>query len=100
MVISTFPNIKICKEIGCKLVKERLAACCNYFKISSNYIWQGKLAEDSEVMMFIKTTAKNYRSVESFLRRNHPYQLPEIIALPIDKGEKRYLNWIKQGVNK
>ena len=97
LVISTFPNHKICERIAEDLVKKRLAACCNYFSAESSYIWQEKLARSKEFMMFMKTTRENYPALESYLRKKHPYQLPEIIALEINRGEKKYLNWIMKG---
>ena len=79
------------------LVRERLAACVNVSPpIRSIYRWQGALQEDSETLMVIKTVASRYREAEDWLQRNHPYDVPEIIALPVEQGLPAYLEWVVQ----
>lgn len=60
------------------------------------YRWEGQIRDDTEVLLVIKTQAARYGALEAALRANHPYDLPEIIALPVVAGSRDYLNWIGQ----
>lgn len=78
-----------------KLIDERLAACVNVLAdCTSVYHWQGKNETAGEVPVFIKTLAKHYARLEQLIRSAHPYELPEIIAVPISNGWPAYLKWI------
>jgi periplasmic divalent cation tolerance protein len=96
VVYATFPDIKTARSTIKGLIKTGRAACGNIFKAASLFTWKGKLERTTEYGAFIKTTSENYRHVESYIRKNHPYEVPEIIAWPIDKGFKKYLDWIGQ----
>jgi len=98
LIYSTFPSLKIAGEIIRVLVREKLIACGNIFKLSSIYTWKGKIEQTREYGAFIKTTSENYKRVENYIKKNHPYEVPEIISWPINKGLKKYLNWIQQVV--
>jgi periplasmic divalent cation tolerance protein len=96
VILSTISNIEQAKVIAKKLVSEKLAACVNIVpKIVSVYCWQNKLCEDEEVLMFIKTRAELFEKTKDCIIANHPYEVPEIIMLPIENGFEEYLNWIK-----
>jgi len=86
------------KKISKVLVEERLAACVNAFPVKSYYIWEGKLSEDDEELMIIKTTQEAAQNVKARILELHSYKLPEIIIIPITGGEERYLQWIDQSV--
>ncbi len=74
---------------------ERLAACVNILApCRSVYRWQGAVRHDEEHPMLIKTTAERYPALEQALRAGHPYELPEIIAVPIERGLPAYLQWV------
>ena len=76
------------------LVEKRLAACINILKIEKSvYRWKGKIAEEGEYLLLIKS-AKAYEKLEREIRTNHPYKLPEIIRLNVNGGYKKYLSWI------
>ncbi len=78
------------------LVKDKLAACVNTIKgISSVYRWHGNLETASESLLLIKAASQDYDKLEQRLRALHPYELPEIIALPIDRGYAPYLDWLE-----
>ncbi len=100
IVISTVAGIRPAQTLARALIRKKLAACCNYFPVRSQYTWQGKHEASCEVMLFIKTTRQGYRRVESFLKKHHPYDLPEIVAIPVVRAEKRYLGWLMKGVEK
>ena len=94
VVYTTFPNLRSAKRIISGLVKEKLAACGNIFKLFSIYRWQGKIEKNPEYAALIKTTPSKYKAVARYIRDNHPYDVPEISAWNIDHGQKAYLQWI------
>ncbi len=94
VVYTTFPNLRTAKQIISGLVKRRLAACGNIFKLFSIYRWQSKIAKSPEYAALIKTKPNKYRAVEKYITENHPYDVPEIIAWNVDQGQKAYLQWI------
>ncbi len=83
------------RKIAQVLVEKRIAACVNIINdIESIYRWKGKISDEKEVLLLIKTRKKLYKSVEGEVRKLHSYEVPEIIALPIISGSKDYLYWI------
>jgi len=84
------------ETIARALVEERLAACVNIISpIRSIYRWEGKVQDDREWLLVIKTRQIHFAAVEARVRSLHSYQVPEVIALPIVDGSERYLGWIK-----
>lgn len=97
LVLSNFPDRPAAEKVARCLIEERLAACVNILaECSSIYQWQGNIEVSQEVPLLIKTTQENYAQLETILQECHPYQLPEIIALPISHGLPAYLNWINE----
>lgn len=97
LVLSTFPDPATAARIGRELVEQHCAACVNLLPaVQSIYRWEGKVEEGSETLAFIKTTSERYEALETTLRRLHPYEVPEIIALPIDEGSPAYLRWVSE----
>ena len=94
IVYSTFPNLRTVKKIINGLIKTKLIACANIFKLSSIYVWKGKIENVSEYGALIKTKRINYKKIEDYIKNNHPYDVPEIISWSIEKGFKKYLDWI------
>ncbi len=85
------------KTFARKLVEERLAACVNIVpKMESYYWWDGKVLEDSESLLLIKTTAARFDELQQYIVDRHPYDLPEIVALPITEGLPDYLKWVAE----
>jgi len=79
------------------LLGDRLAACVNIIKgIRSIYRWQGKVEDDAEVLMIVKTRAELFDSLAEKVKALHSYSVPEIIALPVIRGSADYLNWLKE----
>lgn len=78
------------------LLEARLAACCNLVPASSFYWWKGQINQESEVVMIIKTRSTLFEDLERKLREIHPYEVPEIVAIPVAAGNQNYLDWIKE----
>ena len=95
LVITSFPDRTAAMALAHKLIDERLAACVNVLaECTSVYRWQGKNETTGEVPVFIKTMAKHYALLEQVIKSMHPYELPEIIAVPISSCWPAYLQWI------
>lgn len=95
LVFTNLPDADAAHALAGRLVEARLAACVNVLApCSSVYRWQGKVEDAQEVPLLIKTTAARYAAVESAIRAAHPYALPEIVALPVDRGLPDYLAWV------
>ena len=95
LVLSTFPDAGTAQRIGRHLVEEKCAACVNILPaVESIYWWEGKVEEAKETLAFFKTTTDRFEALQSTLRQLHPYEVPEIIALPIDRGLPDYLRWV------
>ena len=95
MVLCACPDEPTAARIAQDLVNQRLAACVNRLSsVRSTYSWEGRIQEEPEVVLTIKTTRERYDALEVRLRALHPYEVPEIIALPVVAGSPSYLNWI------
>ncbi len=95
LVFCTVPDPDVGEEIGQRLVADRLAACVNIVAgLTSIYEWQGKIERDHEHLLLIKTTRVRFPALEAAIKAQHPYELPEIIAVPIDAASPEYLRWI------
>ncbi|MBV8667220.1 MAG: divalent-cation tolerance protein CutA [Burkholderiaceae bacterium] len=101
LVMTNVPDAAAGDMLARYLVEHQLAACVNCLPgVKSVYRWQGVLEEAAEVTLLIKTTRARYPELEAAIKSRHPYQLPEIIALPIALGSSDYLDWIVQGTHK
>jgi len=96
LVITTLPDRGAAEGLAETLVERGLAACVNISApVTSLYKWQGRLERGSEVMLTIKTTKEGYPALEDAIADGHPYELPEVIAVPITEGLPDYLAWIE-----
>jgi len=96
MVFTNLPDSESARSIARALIDVRLAACVNILPaMQSIYRWQGAVEEVSEVAVVIKTTEDLYPQLEEALAKLHPYDIPEILALPIVAGLPAYLDWIE-----
>jgi len=94
------PTQEVANSIASTLVELKLAACVNILpQIGSVYRWQGKVEQETEFQLQIKTTMELYQAIEDKLIALHPYDVPEIIALPIVCGHQPYLDWIEENTN-
>ncbi|MBM3396481.1 MAG: divalent-cation tolerance protein CutA [Betaproteobacteria bacterium] len=99
LVVTNLPDRASDESLARQLVEQRLAACVNILTgCRSVYRWQEKLEEAEEVPVLIKTTQERLDAVQAFICAQHPYELPEIIAVPITAGLPDYLRWIDQQV--
>jgi periplasmic divalent cation tolerance protein len=100
ILLCTVPDRETAKDLAEMLVEKGLAACVNISSpITSIYRWQGKTEQSDEFQLFVKTTKDRYQACESVLLAKHPYELPEIIAVPVEQGLDGYLNWVERCTN-
>ena len=99
VVLSTFPNLETARQIATVLVEAQLAACVSLCPAAESiYRWQGRVESAAEVLALIKTTAAGFEPLERRLRELHPYEVPEIIALPAGKVSEAYVKWVQESV--
>jgi periplasmic divalent cation tolerance protein len=95
IVLCTVPDRDCAKQIATALVRERLAACVNIVPgVTSVYRWQDKIETDDELLLLVKTGQESARELQERICSLHPYELPEIIAVPIEEGLPGYLHWL------
>lgn len=101
VIYCTVPNKKEGKLIAKKLVDHKLAACVNIIdKVESVFLWDGKICEENEAMMIIKTKKEMFEKIQFVIKDMHSYNVPEIIAMPILQGDEIYLKWIEHETRK
>jgi periplasmic divalent cation tolerance protein len=95
LVLTNLPDRAAAERLADLVVEQNLAACVNILApCRSVYRWKDAVQHDDEHPMLIKTTSERYAALEQALRASHPYELPEIIALPIERGLPAYLEWV------
>lgn len=101
VVITTVGSEEEANSLAGELVSRRLAACVNLVPIrKSFYRWQGKVCEDSELLLVIKSLEDEYPAIEAAIRELHSYELPEILCFAVAKGEAGFLSWLAESVGK
>ena len=100
IVLVTVPNAEVADKLGEALVGERLAACVNVVEgVRSIYRWKGAIERDEELLCVCKTTRAALERLRARVVELHPYEVPEVIALPIEAGHAPYLAWIMASVD-
>ena len=95
IVLSTTDSMELARAISTELVEQGQAACVSIIPgIRSIYRWGGKICDDAELQLVIKTTEERFEAVRSTIRRLHSYQVPEILGLRIHDGDREYLDWL------
>ena len=95
IVLSTFPNAEVAGRIARQLVESRLVACVNLIpSIRSIYEWEGEVCDDAEVLGVIKTARERLEAVRAAIVAEHPYDVPEVVAIDVDGGHQPYLDWV------
>lgn len=97
LVLTNLPDRATAEQVARTLITDHAAACVNVMaECTSFYRWQENIESDGEVPLLIKTTRSAYPRLEAVIRKHHPYELPEIIAVPVDTGLPGYLQWVVQ----
>ncbi|WP_456445274.1 divalent-cation tolerance protein CutA [Thiolapillus sp.] len=99
LVLCTCPPGKAAEHLAQSLVERKLAACVNITRpVLSIYRWKDSLEKDEEALLYIKTHTASWSALEQAILELHPYDLPEIIALPLARGNQHYLNWVGENL--
>jgi periplasmic divalent cation tolerance protein len=95
IIFTTTPNETEAENLATKLIEQKLAACVQVLpKMKSFYFWNGVVQKDEEFLLLIKTTAEKFAEVETFIKSNHSYETPEVIAVKVDKVSDHYFRWL------
>ena len=99
VVLTTLPTRAEGRRLAERVLKKKLAACVNILgPAQSLFWWKGKVDSAKECLLFIKTRQSHFNRLRTFLEKHHPYSVPEIIALPVKKGNASYLKWIARSM--
>lgn len=99
VVITSLPDKETAQELGRKLVTENLAVCVQIHQgVQSIYQWKGRLCEEQEVLLHAKTTFDKWPTIRNYIKKHHPYELPEIIAQAIEEYDDAYGQWIQSEI--
>lgn len=100
VVLVTCRSPQEARKIGRALVERSLAACANILRapVQSTYRWKGRIETANEALLLLKTSRARFVALERAIRKQHSYEVPEIIALPIARGSRAYLDWISKSV--
>ena len=100
VVVTSLPSVEAAKALARALVEQNLAACVQLTEgIHSVYRWEGKICEEQEVLLSVKTTENKWLAISSFIQKQHPYDLPEILAFSPEHYEMQYGKWVESEVN-
>jgi periplasmic divalent cation tolerance protein len=97
LVLTTLPSAEAAAELAKAVVEEKLAACANLLPaVRSIYRWQGRVQDESEVLVLFKTRQEHFERLKSRVLELHPYEIPEVLAVPVEQGYQAYLDWLAQ----
>ncbi len=94
LIFTTFHKKKDAVKIGRGLLKTRLIACYNLFPVESAYWWKGKILDDSETLMILKTKPANFKKIEAYIKKHTDYEIPEVISIKSHSINNSYLAWL------
>jgi periplasmic divalent cation tolerance protein len=95
LVMTSLPDIEAAKALARRLIDANLAACVQLqHGLQSIYRWEGRICEEQEVVLVAKTTAEKWSAISAFIKQNHPYDVPEIIAQPLTHSDTDYARWV------
>lgn len=95
VLITTVENLEQAEKLSSEILERKLAGCVSIIPIVSKYWWKDKIERSEEIMLVIKTQQAIIRELVDFIERRHPYEVPEIIVLPVDMVNEGYLRWMK-----
>ena len=99
IALTTCPNSEVATQLAQACIENKLAACVNIIPaIQSIYRWKGKIEQDNESLLLMKTNKDNLKQLDEFIQQNHPYDVAEFITLNIESGSQAYLDWITQSL--
>ncbi len=98
LVLITTSTYKEADDLTQRLLKQRLAACINLLPVTSHHWWKNKIENTDETLMIVKTQPRLIKQIVTLVQKYHTYEVPEIIALPINQGNPEYLAWIKEAL--
>lgn len=100
IVISTFPDVNVAKDISSRMVQEGAAACASIIEVASSiYVWEGSLQDSPECMVLFKTTVENGGRLRERLGECHPYDTPEIAQIAVESINNPYMKWLADSVS-
>ena len=95
IVFVTTPSLDVARQLAAGILERRLAACANLVPgVESHYWWEGKLCQEVEILMILKTTEARLAALETHVLEAHPYGTPEFVVWPLVTGSARYLEWL------
>ncbi|KHG33890.1 divalent-cation tolerance protein CutA [Sulfurospirillum sp. MES] len=96
MITTTFPDEQSAKKVIALLLEQRLVACAQILPVQSFYRWEGDVCEETESLVIMKTKSHLFDAIQSLILAHHPYAIPQLILIPIEKGLHTYLQWVDQ----
>ena len=93
-LFSTLHKKDLAIKIGKSLLKERIIACYNLFPVEASYWWKGKILDENETFMIIKTRKENFKKIEDYFKKHSGYEVPELVAVKPDQVSTPYLSWV------
>ena len=97
LMVTTADTLELARQIASTLVDGRMAGCVNILpQVRSIYCWEGKVCDESEFMLLIKTRHENFEKVRAEIKRLHSYDVPEIISVAISESDPEYLKWLQE----
>ena len=101
VVVTTAPDADVAESLGRRLVEERLAACANVIPgVTSVFRWEGEVQTEGEVLVLLKSTESVFAALRDRLVTLHPYDVPEVLRLPVAAGSDAYLDWVREEVRR
>lgn len=100
IILSTFPNEESSISVAKELINKKLCACINLTKVRSLYNWNNKLEDQEEYLVLFKSTTSTVEELKSNIKRAHPYEVPEIVEIRMNKVSKSYLSWLAESTNR
>ncbi len=95
LILTTLPSAEVAAKVARTLVEEKLAACGNVLPaVRSIYRWKGKVEDENEVLLLLKTHVRQVARLQARILELHPYEVPEVLAVPVEAGFQGYLDWI------
>jgi len=99
MIVSAFPSKEVARKIALEMIEKRIASCIQITSpVLSIYEWKEKICEEDEVLAFVKTSCSLQDTAVQFIKERHPYEVPEIITIPVIGGFDKYIQWVEDNL--